>query len=75
MSITLDSELEAVLAIAAQESGVSMEELVRDALRERFAVKRSFVPRDDWERELAMASIDCGVSPPDHAISSEGLYE
>jgi len=47
-----------------------------DALRERFL--RNVAPieaRDDWERRLFDAAIDCGVSVPDSALSSEGLYE
>ena len=32
-------------------------------------------PRDDWERKLFGAALDCGVSVPDSAVSSDGLYE
>ena len=32
-------------------------------------------PRDDWERKLFGAAIDCGVSVPDWALNSDGLYE
>jgi hypothetical protein len=35
----------------------------------------SVEPRDDWERRLFGAAIDCGVSIPDSALSSDGLYE
>jgi hypothetical protein len=32
-------------------------------------------PRDEWERKLLGAATDCGVSLPDAALSSDGLYE
>lgn len=32
-------------------------------------------PRDDWERRLFGAALDCGVSVPDSALSSDRLYE
>jgi len=44
----------------------------------RPAGKRSALPvepRDDWERKLFGAAINCGVSVPDAALSSDGLYE
>ena len=32
-------------------------------------------PRDEWERRLRQAALNCGVSLSDEALSSEGLYE
>jgi predicted DNA-binding antitoxin AbrB/MazE fold protein len=32
-------------------------------------------PQDEWERRLLGLAKDCGVSLPDSAVSSEGLYE
>ncbi len=32
-------------------------------------------PQDDWERSLVNLAVDCAVSLPDSALSSEGLYE
>ncbi len=32
-------------------------------------------PTDEWERRLFSAATDCGVSPTDEALSSEGLYD
>ena len=32
-------------------------------------------PQDEWERNLLEVRKDCGVSLPDSAVSSEGLYE
>jgi predicted DNA-binding antitoxin AbrB/MazE fold protein len=31
--------------------------------------------RDDWERLVLGLAKDCGISLPDAAVSSEGLYE
>jgi hypothetical protein len=60
----------------AQRRGVAPEALALDALLERFLPKASPVePRDDWERKLFGAAIDCGVSVPDSALSSDGLYD
>ena len=36
---------------------------------------RPVEPQDEWERNLFGAAIDCGVSVPDSALSSDGLYE
>jgi len=45
-------------------------------LRDRFLSKAPPVePRDEWERRLFEAAIDCGVSVSDSALSSDGLYE
>jgi len=76
MVITLSPELEAALKEAASHRGVSPERLALDALRERFlSVASSLQPRDEWERGLLEAARDCGVSLPDSALSSEGLYD
>jgi hypothetical protein len=32
-------------------------------------------PQDEWERRLLELATDCGVSLPNAAVSSEGLYE
>ena len=76
MVITLDKELEAALTEPARREGLAPEDLAVKALRERFL--QSVVAsesRDDWERRLRQAASDCGVSLPDSAVSSEGLYE
>ena len=76
MVIHLSAELESVLSDQARRHGVSAEEMVLDALRDRFL--RDVAPveaRDDWERRLFDAALDCGVSVPDSALSSDGLYE
>jgi hypothetical protein len=76
MVINLPSELEAALARHARQRGVAPEALALDVLRERFISKAPVVePQDEWERKLFAAAIDCGVSVPDRALSSDGMYE
>jgi hypothetical protein len=76
MVITVGSELETALNEEAQRLGVPPEVLALEALRERFLTP---VPadesRDEWERRLRQVATDCGVSLPDSALSSEGIYE
>lgn len=76
MVIRLTPQLEAALSEQARRRGVTPEVLALDALRDRFLPGVPPVePRDDWERKLFGAAIDCGVSVPDSALSSDGLYE
>jgi hypothetical protein len=76
MVISLDRELEAALKQAASHRGVAPEVLALTALRERFlGLDSSLQPRDEWERGLLEAARDCGVSLPDSALTSEGLYD
>ena len=76
MVITLGPELDAALSERARRRGVAPEVLALDALRERFlAAAPSLGPQDDWERRLLEAATDCGVSLPDSALSSDGLYK
>lgn len=76
MVITLGPELEAVLSNVARKQGVAPEELALSALRERFLANAlRMESRDEWERGLLDAARDCGVSLPNSALSSEGLYD
>jgi hypothetical protein len=75
MVITLGPELEAVLNELARRQGVAPEVLALNALWERFLPAAALQPRDEWERALLEAARDCGVSLPDSALSSEGLYD
>jgi predicted transcriptional regulator len=75
MVITLGSELEAALNELARRQGIAPEVLAVDALRERFLPPVALQPRDEWERGLLEAARHCGVSLPDPALSSEGLYD
>jgi hypothetical protein len=76
MVIHLTEELETVLSNQARRRGVSVEDVALAALESQFLKNRGSVDaRDDWERLLFNAALDCGVSVPDWALSSEGLYE
>ena len=76
MVINLAPELEAALNEQARQRGVAPEVLVQDTLRNRFLKSRlPLEPQDDWERRLFDAAVDCGVSVPDSALGSDGLYE
>lgn len=76
MVLTLEPELEAALNKAAHQRGLAPEVLALTALRERFlGAASSLQPRDEWERGLLAAARECGVSLPDSALSSEGLYD
>jgi hypothetical protein len=75
MTLTLEVDLEAALNEQARRQGVAPEVLAVNALRERFLAAAALQPRDEWERGLLEAARDCGVSLPDSALSSEGLYE
>ena len=71
-----DRELEAALNEVARRQGLSPEVLALNTLRERFlGLAAALQPRDEWERGLLQAARDCGVSLPDSALSSEGLYD
>jgi hypothetical protein len=75
MVITLDPELEAALNEVARYKGVTPEVLALKVLRERILSMAKLLPRDEWEGGLLDLAIDCGVSLPDWAVSSEGIYD
>ena len=75
MVITLEAELEDALLASAREKGITAEAVALTALRKQFLPPPPLVPQDDWERRLFAASIDCGVSISNEALSSEGLYD
>jgi hypothetical protein len=75
MVVTLDARLESALKAKASEQGISAEELALKVLRERLLAGVLPEPRDEWERGLLEEARDCGVSLPDSALDSEGLYD
>src|SRR6266704_623291 len=68
ITITLDPELEAALTEQARRQGVAPEVVALEALRKRFL--DPLQPRDEWERRVLGAAIDCGVSLPPEALTS-----
>jgi hypothetical protein len=48
---------------------------VGQSLRVHLEVSAPPAPQDEWERKLLESTVDCGVSLPHSALSSEGLYE
>ena len=76
MVIQLSSELKAVLLESARRKGIEPEALVLETLRERFLPTRPTIePRDEWEQHLIDVASDFGVSLPNSALSSDGIYE
>ena len=75
MVVTIGPELEAALNEHARRQGIGPEVLALNILREHVPIGAPLQPRDEWERGLLAAARDWGVSLPDSALSSEGLYE
>ncbi len=75
MVITLDPELESTLNEVACHHGVAPEALARKVLRERIRDMAVLLSRVEWERSLLALAIGCGVSLPNWAASSEGIYD
>jgi hypothetical protein len=76
MVITLTPELETALNELAERQGLAPEVLALNVLRERLVgLIKADAPRDEWERLILDAGSNCGVSLPNVAVSSEGLYE
>jgi plasmid stability protein len=75
MVLALPPQLESALTIQARRRGVSPEVLALDVLRKQLLPVAPPAPSDEWERRLFGMAVDCGVSVPDEALSSDGLYE
>lgn len=75
MVITLGGELETVLNEVARREGVAPEALALSVLKERFLADAPIEPRDEWERGLLQAVRPWGITLPNSALSSEGLYD
>jgi hypothetical protein len=75
MTITLPPQVESALAARASQRGIAPEELAVEVLRQQLMPVQPPVPRDEWERKLFAAAVDTGVSVPDEALSSDGLYD
>lgn len=76
MVINPDLQLENAIRAAAEKWAASPERFALVVLRAHFLPSSlPFEPRDDWERALLSIGVDCGVSPPDSAFTSEELYD
>jgi hypothetical protein len=75
MVLTLPPQLKSALAAQARQRGVAPEALAVEVLSRHLLPAAPPVPADEWERRLFAAAVDCGVSVPDSALSSDGLYE
>jgi hypothetical protein len=75
MVLTVSPKLEAALAEQAGRRGVDPAAMALDILCRHLLPLDPPAPADDWERGLLAAATDCGVSLPDSALSSEGLYD
>lgn len=76
MVVTLTPELEVALNELASREGVAPEELALTVLRDRLLGSSGMLQsQDEWERRLRGLARNCGVSLPDSAVSSEGIYE
>lgn len=75
MVIKLTPDLEAALTHAATQTGVSTEDLITAALRERFLPQVKLLePQDEWERKLFGAAVPFGNVLTNEQLSSEGIY-
>lgn len=74
--VTLSLELERVAVEQAQRAGKSPQQIVLGVL-ESSLLPTSVSPAtaDEWQRKLKAASVDCGTSLSDEAVSSNGLYD
>ena len=74
MVVTLDPKLAAALKEQANRQGIGPEDLALNLLRESLLAVTTLEPRDEWERGLLEAARPWGVSLPNAAVNSEGLY-
>jgi hypothetical protein len=75
LTLTLSAPLAAALQERAALEGLPPEVVADRLLRAKLLPPEPLTPIDEWERRLFGAAIDCGVSVPDYALSSQGLYE
>ena len=78
MTIMLSPDLETTLEEQAQRQGTTAENLVLEAVREKWAVKSEprdeLEPRDEWEKSLFSVGVMTGISLSDEATSRELIY-
>ena len=76
VQVTLPAELERVAVEEARRVVQSTQEFVLGILR-RSLLSLNSTPTDEqeWRQNLTAATVDCGTSLSDEALSSEGLYD
>ncbi len=76
MTITIDNALAARITAEAQRTGANPHGLAVAVLREHFPRP---IPtpeeHEEWVRGLRALAIDCGVSLPNEAFTSESMYD
>jgi hypothetical protein len=80
MTISLPPDIEAALIEQAHQQQTSPESLALETLRERLRaagaqLKGPPQTHEEWLALVRNLGRDCGVSPPDQALSSESLYD
>jgi hypothetical protein len=75
MVINVPEDLASVLSEHAKERGIAPDILALETLRRQFVVIPPPKPANERQRRLFEAAVDCGVSVPNWALSSEGLYD
>lgn len=76
MILNLSPELLTAISNQAVTRGVAAEVLAEEVLRKHFLPKSAEpLSHDEWMRRLNEIPIDCGVSLPNSALSSDGLYD
>lgn len=74
--VTLPPELERVALEQARRVGKSPQQFVLGVLESSLLpASVSEASADEWQRKLEAASVDCGTSLSDEALSSNGLYD
>lgn len=76
MTIMLAPDLETALEEQARRQGTTPENLVLEAVREKWAAKDELrdelEPRDEWERSLFSVGVVTGISPSPSELGAGG---
>jgi hypothetical protein len=75
MTVTVPPHLVSTFVEQARRQGVDPDALAADIFLRHLHPTKQPVPTDDWERGLLAVARNCGVSLPDSAVSSVGIYE
>ena len=75
MTVTVPPSLESAFVEQARRKGVDPDSLAAEIFLRHLRRTSTPVPQDEWERGLLAAAIDCGISLPNSALGSEGIYE